>query len=102
MTTETLSLFDPVPGVRPEAERPAASAPHIDPHLRAARRWSRQIRSTVDGSPQQTRAAHLICQHLLAMLHADRIEPRGQDRSQRPRRSQLSHQSHQSHQELPH
>jgi hypothetical protein len=89
MTTETLSLFDPLPGTSPEAEQAATRAPQsfaqsfpqsepqTDPHLRAARRLSRQIRRTVDGSPQQTRAAHLICRHLVAMLHADRARPEG-------------------------
>jgi hypothetical protein len=85
MTTETLSLFDPLPGTSPEAEQAAArtpqsfpqTEPQTDPHLRAARRLSRQIRRTIDGSPQQTRAAHLICRHLVAMLHADRARPEG-------------------------
>ncbi len=86
MTTGTLPLFDPLPGGQaaryPTDERAgpgAARATPVDSHLRAARKLSKQIRRTVDGSPQQTKAAHLICQHLLAMLHANRIEqrPRG-------------------------
>jgi hypothetical protein len=79
MATETLSLFGPLASVNPALEQAAARGPRpdpqTDPHLHAARRLSRQIRRTVDGSPQQTRAAHLICRHLVAMLHADTTHP---------------------------
>jgi hypothetical protein len=93
MTTETLPLFDQLPddpaalrrtsGRTSEATsegnggrtgRAAARAPQVDAHLRAARKLSKQIRRTVDGSPQQTKAAHLICQHLLAMLHTNGVD----------------------------
>jgi hypothetical protein len=74
MAAETLPLFDQFPDE--QTGRAAARAPQVDAHLRAARKLSKQIRRTVDGSPQQTKAAHLICQHLLAMLHTDGIEQR--------------------------
>ncbi len=92
MTAETLPLFDHLPD-DPTARRrtsartewtsertddqtrqQGARAPQVNAHLRAARKLSKQIRRTVDGSPQQTKAAHLICQHLLAMLHTDAVE----------------------------
>jgi len=82
MTTETLPLFDQLPD-----DPAAARAPQVDAHLRAARKLSKQIRRTVDGSPQQTKAAHLICQHLLAMLHTDGVE-------QQPHTARTAHTTH--------
>jgi hypothetical protein len=59
----SLPLFD-----EPEAVPPAPAAG--ERHLRAARQLSRHMGRLPDQSPEQLRAGHLICRHLIAMLEA--------------------------------
>jgi hypothetical protein len=59
----SLPLFD-----EPKAAAPVVAAG--ERHLRAARQLSRRIGRLPDQSPEQLRAGHLICRHLIAMLEA--------------------------------
>ena len=66
MSNASLPLFEdppPSPQRRSDAER----------HLRAARQLARRMARLPDLSPEQTRAGHLICRHLIAML--EQAEP---------------------------
>lgn len=64
MTDCSLPLFDdPAPAAAPTQVGVAS-----DRHLRAARQLSKRMARLTDQSPEQTRAGHLICRHLIAML----------------------------------
>ena len=64
MTDSSLPLFDdPVPVTAAPAVRVAG-----EHHLQAARKLSKRMARLADQSPEQARAGHLICRHLIAML----------------------------------
>jgi hypothetical protein len=64
MIDTSLPLFD---DPAPAAATPVARAAP-EHHLQAARRLSKRMARLADQSPEQVRAGHLICRHLIAML----------------------------------
>jgi hypothetical protein len=66
MVSASLPLFD-------EPASPRRMPSPDDRHLQAARQLSRRIGRFRDQSPEQLRAGHLICRHLIAMLEASAV-----------------------------